>query len=181
VRLRTIVALVAILVTVLPSPARAAVEWVRRGTDPADVNCGYKGVCTGFDVLSSTVRILRTDEGRRFLTITLRARVSPGDWKSGIALDTRGNRRADRFAFLGNPLGAPMPQGNRCGVKRAGSDSEPRRGAYSVRRLRKVQSCRFPLQWFAPTKPIRWRVITEYHHPEPYSTIDRAPDRGWYP
>lgn len=88
------------------------------------VRCAMCGTgrrrCTGFDVRSSTVRIFRTDEGRRFLTITLRAHSRPFDaWMSGVALDTRGDGRVDRIAFLNYPLGAVMPQGERCGIKRA--------------------------------------------------------------
>lgn len=151
------------------------------------VRCAMCGTgrrrCTGFDVRSSTVRIFRTDEGRRFLTITLRAHSRPFDaWMSGVALDTRGDGRVDRIAFLNYPLGAVMPQGERCGIKRAEPDSEPREGVYLTRRHGEVATCRFPLEWLVPTKrPISWHVTTNWMFPEPASMIDRAPGRGWYP
>ena len=187
--LRAIMAMAAMLATLLPSAAKADVEWVRSGTDPPDIRWCVHPVdpevrrCTGFDVGSSTVRIFRTDEGRRFLTITLRAHFRPfGAWMSGVALDTRGGGRVDRIAFLNYPLGAPMPTFTRCGIKRAEPDSEPRKGVYLKRRHWEVATCRFPLKWLAPTKrPIRWAVITDWMFPEPASMKDRAPNQGWYP
>jgi hypothetical protein len=180
-----VVGVLAMLFGLLPSTALAEVEWVESGTDPLDVPCVApgEGRCTGFDVRSTTVRIFRTDEGRRFLTITLRAHQRPFDaWMSGVAIDTRGGRKADRIAFLNLPLGAVMPQFERCGIKRAEPDAEPRQGVYRVRRHGEVATCRFPLGWLAPTKrPVRWHVTTNWMFPEPASMIDRAPDRGWYP
>lgn len=86
-------------------------------------------------------------------------------------------------AFLNYPLGAVMAQGERCGIKRAEPDSESRRGVYRTRRNGEVATCRFPLEWLAPTKrPIRWHVTTDWMFPEPASMIDRAPGgHGWYP
>ena len=183
--LRAIMAVAAMVATLLPSTALADVDWVRSGTDPSDVPCVEPDDrrCTGFDVRTSTVRIFQSDEGRRFLTITLRAYSRPFDaWMSGVALDTRGGGRVDRIAFLNYPLGAPMPTFTRCGIKRAEPDSEPRQGVYQKRRHGEVATCRFPLKWLAPTKrPIRWYVISNWMFPEPTSMKDRAPNHDWFP
>ena len=188
--LRVFVVLAATVATLLPSAAVADVGWVRSGTDPPDIEWCVEPPdpeerhCTGFDVRSSTVRIFRSDGGRRFLRITLRAHSRPfGAWMSGVALDTRGGGRVDRIAYLNYPLGAFMPTFRRCGIRRAEPDSESRRGVYRTRSHGEVATCRFPLEWLAPTKrPIRWHVSTNWMFPEPVSMVDRAPGaHGWYP
>ncbi len=184
---RSVVTLAVMLFMVLASTARADVLWIGAGTDPSDIAfCGSADKtppCLGFDIRSTAVRIVRADNGRRYLIVSLRSYTRPNNgWKSMVWLDTRGDRRADRRVFLNNPLYAAMPQPLRCAVNLAERGSKWRGGIYRVRTHGKVASCRFPVWRFAPHKrPIRWHVTTNYLFPEPFRTLDLAPDLGWYP
>ncbi len=183
-KLRVVIALT-VTVVLLPLTAHASIGWGETGRDPADLGCPDDGEppCLGFDIRSTSLRIVGVDGGRRYLTITLRSYDRPlRGWLSGITIDASGGPKPDRRAFLSNPLGASMPQTVRCGIKTADPESKWREGDYRVRRKGTVASCRVPLRWVAPTKrPIRWHVRTDWVFPEPFSLLDRAPDHGWYP
>jgi hypothetical protein len=183
--IRTLTSALVTIALVLPGTAAADVRWARRGTDPSDITCApvTGDPCLGFDVASTSVRITRRHDGRRWIVLVLRAHSRPLDgWTSRIALDTRGGTHLDHRAFLNNPLNAAQPQRKRCEIRRAAPDGENRRGRYTVRRQGRIAKCRFPLRWVAPDKrPIRWHVTTDWIFPEVIRTRDRAPNHGWYP
>lgn len=82
------------------SSASAVPRWIGREFDASDVlnppNCGGSfGPCLGWDIGTVTFKIRDADNGRAYLTITLRSFNPEGGFASDIALDTRGDRRAD--------------------------------------------------------------------------------------
>lgn len=180
-----IVAAAIIVLGLLPSTASAEVRWLRREFDPRDLpSCGPDCLpVPGWDVRSVTLRIRLADNGRRYLTITLRSYDPQGGFASGIALDTKGGPRADFRAYLDQARTADeLPAGPgraRCGVRPARPESDIRRGAFRHFNDGSVATCRLPLRWVEPTRSIRWHVWTRDLFPQPWPTLDRAPDRGW--
>ena len=169
------------------SPANADVLWSRRATDPDDIPCvsAFYHHCFGFDVLGTGIRIQQTDDGRHYLIVRLRTherhKVDSG-YRSLIALDVRGDERPDRLVYLNNPWPVTGAEGNDCGVRFASPGSPWHGGVFRTRHHRQVATCRFPLWRFAPDKrPFRWRVNTDSMFPQPYPTLDHAPNDGWYP
>lgn len=181
-RRRTIVAASIIVFGLVPSAASADVRWLSRETDPRELPGGFLPV-PGWDIRSVTLRIRVADDGRRYLTISLRSYDPQGGFVSGFALDTRGDAKADYRGYLDQARPADQTPGGpgppRCGVRVARPDSHIQLGSYRTLKRGSVATCRLLLRWVETTKLIRWRVWTDDLFPQPYPTLDRAPDRGW--
>jgi hypothetical protein len=174
------------LIGLFPSAASAELRWRGRTFDarelPTIPGCPATSPCYGFDIRTVTVKIRDADNGRAYLTITLRSFTPHGGFASGVALDTRHGPRADFRAYLDQArlaeqtLRGPGPA--RCGVRGAHPDSHIRLGVFRKPKQGSVATCRLPLRWVRPTHSIRWRVWTEDLFPQPYSTHDVSPDRS---
>lgn len=168
-----------------PSAASAELRWLGRETDAVDEpNCDPSSApCLGWDIRTVTVKIRDADNGRAYLTITLRSYTAQGGFASGVALDTRGGPRADYRGYLDQARLAEETIGGpgraRCGFRAARPDSHIRLGAFRHFNEGSVATCRVPLRWVRPTRSIRWRVWTEDLFPQPAPTLDRSPDSGW--
>ena len=140
--------------------------------------------CTGFDVRSSTVRIFRSDGGRRFLRITLRAHSRPfGAWISGVALDTRGGGRVDRIAYLDS---RSVPSCRRSeGAGSGGPSPTLSRGGACTGLVPTARSRRAASRWSGWHRRSSAHPVARQHEldiTEPVSMVDRAPGaHGWYP
>jgi hypothetical protein len=169
-----------------PSTASAQPRWLARTFDTVDEpNCDPSvAPCLGWDIRTVTVKIRDADNGRAYLTLTLRSYTAQGGFASGIALDTRGGPRADYREYLDQARLAEETIGGpgraRCGVRPARPDSHIWLGAFRRFNDGSVATCRVPLRWVKPTRSIRWHVWTEDLFPQPYKTLDVSPDRGWW-
>ena len=186
--LATIVVAIVIL-GLFPSTASAEPRWLGRVADPHDVpndpNCG-----------GSFGPLLRVRHPHGHVEDQRRGQRTrlPHDHPSLLhgarglrergALDTRGGPRADYREYLDQArLAEETPGGPgraRCGVRPARPDSHIRLGGFRHLNDGSVATCRVPLRWVKPTRSIRWHVWTEDLFPQPYSTLDVSPDRGWW-
>lgn len=135
-----------------PSAASAELRWLGRETDTVDEpNCDPSSApCLGWDIRTVTVKIRDADNGRAYLTITLRSYTAQGGFASGVALDTRGGPRADYRGYLDQARLAEETIGGpgraRCGFRAARPDSHIRLGAFRHFNEGSVATCRVPLQ-----------------------------------
>lgn len=172
---RSLLALLVVLAT-------AAFGYEDTGFDPDDTqNCALPETPEDCDetrignpdIRSATRKVRQTDDGRRFLSVTIRSYepvMRRDAWVGKIWLDSRGDNRADhRLVFRTFMV-------SRCGV-----DDRMGMRIGHLRLTDHAATCIVPLRFLEPTKRIRWRVQTAYYFPEPYSTVDVAPNGGgWY-
>lgn len=179
------VAVVALAAAALVPPA-SATSSARRdavykdtGYDPNDVPVDEGSCCQQDpDVRSSTRKVATNSSGGRSLYITFRTFDSlQGYWTVQVFLDTRGGPQADAKMRMHDTGVGPF----RCGVRFLAQGPRRRGKLTLIAGGGDRATCRVPLRWVRPTKPIRWRLVSRAGVEGTEPGVDEfAPDRGWY-
>jgi hypothetical protein len=157
-----VVALAAVLLGSTPAANAGMFGYRDTGSDPNDVQ-GVRVV----DVRSTTRKVWHDDEGDRWLSITIRSydRLGP-HWSFRVVIDSaHGGRQDSKFEFTKRYAQAF------CDWFVHGSGFEGRLSIFERR-----VTCRIPLRYVEPTKPIRWKLIDAGRG----DGEEFAPDQGWY-
>jgi hypothetical protein len=171
---RSVVAWLCVLGALASPRSAGAYELV--GSDP-DEPIDYGGNAIR-DIRSSILRVEQRRSGRVLVLVIRSYEPLDGGWVLTASLDSAGGRAFDRILTMQPryPGGPPA----RCSIfTRAGYVRYRPLAEGAFRRHGTAARCRVPIRNLAPSRPIRWSILSE-EAGDPSAGNDRAPDRGMY-